>query len=174
MLNRMYDDIRKEIENILDKKAPEMFDFLPKGTKGFTIFGGADKLIRRSDRLRKSFVQGYRDNYSNVVITDNKLVITRGSKVPYARIHELGGQIEITSRMRKFFWWQYFINRKKNPLLAYAWKVMALFKEVIKMPQRPYLSPALSNIQKLITERLTNKIGSYFKLEITKDAQTNT
>ena len=56
------------------------------------------------------------------------------SPLPYANIHNEGGRIPITTRMRGYFWAQY--KETKNPL----WKALALTKKThIDIPKRQFV-----------------------------------
>lgn len=66
-----------------------------------------------------------------------------GDVVPYAEIHQAGGDIVITSKMRAFFWAKYL--EKGNEM----YKRLALAKGPLKVPARPYL---------VITQRMVDRI----------------
>ena len=53
----------------------------------------------------------------------------------YAAIHNYGGSITVTAKMKKFFWYKYKVTKDD------AWKWMALMKtgSVITIPQRQFL-----------------------------------
>ena len=53
----------------------------------------------------------------------------------YASIHNYGGTIRVTAKMKKFFWYKYKATKDD------AWKWMALMKtgSVITIPQRQFL-----------------------------------
>ncbi len=57
------------------------------------------------------------------------------SSEPYASIHNEGGQITVTAKMKRFFWAKYKETKEE------AWKRMALMKvgKVIKMPKRRFI-----------------------------------
>lgn len=49
---------------------------------------------------------------------------------PYAKIHNEGGRLEITAKMRRYFWaMHYKAKKRKNDELAGYWKNMALTKK---------------------------------------------
>ncbi|TWI22184.1 phage virion morphogenesis protein [Sphingobacterium siyangense] len=81
--------------------------------------------------------------------------ITWSSSLPYASIHNEGGEIRVTQKMKKYFWAMYYkaneamtttkkgilINSRRNIRLANEaekWKNLALMKEgyMIKIPKR--------------------------------------
>ena len=80
------------------------------------------------------------------------------SNMPYAKIHNEGGKIKVTPKLKKFFWAKYRevvlkIKRKKNgdlmksslktAKIAEFYKAMALKKvgSYITMPQRQFIGP---------------------------------
>lgn len=80
------------------------------------------------------------------------------SNMPYAKIHNEGGKIKVTPKMKKFFWAKYRelvpkIKRKKNgdlmksslptARIAEFYKAMALKKvgSLITMPKRQFIGP---------------------------------
>lgn len=69
--------------------------------------------------------------------------LTKGSTVPGAAIHEFGGSIKITARMRRFFWAKYY---EASGFERLFWQRMALTKkQFINIPKRAYLHPALDD-----------------------------
>lgn len=57
-----------------------------------------------------------------------------GSELEYAQIHNEGGRIKVTPKMKRFFWAQYYKTKKA------FWKNMALSKKkYIVIPQRKFL-----------------------------------
>lgn len=112
--------------------------------------------------------------------TDNS--ITFYSELPYASIHNEGGEIVVTERMKRFFWYKYYsatgsFGRKKNGNLrndkrnrqlgdeADFWKAMALMKvgSTIKIPKRQFLgkSPEVETaVREIIEENLTEYINN--------------
>lgn len=111
--------------------------------------------------------------------------ITFYSSLPYAAIHNDGGEIRVTQRMKSFFWHKYYEavggfgrkkdgnlrNDKKNKRLsteAEFYKAMALMKvgSTVKIPRRRFLgtSPQLEEgVKKIIEDNLTQ----YFETAIT-------
>ena len=61
--------------------------------------------------------------------------VTWETSEPYAAIHNYGGTITVTARMKRFFWYKYKATRDD------AWKWMALMKvgSKIQIPQRQFL-----------------------------------
>lgn len=93
-------------------------------------------LMLRTGKLRKSLL--------NPKITQNSIVWS--SSMPYADIHNNGGEIKITPQMRKFFWAMFYKisnagKRGNLPMQAQMWKALALKKvgETIKIEKRQFI-----------------------------------
>lgn len=99
--------------------------------------------------------------------------ITFFTSLPYAAIHNEGGEIKVTTRMKAFFWHKYYeatggFKRKKDGSLSKSkaqvqlsteaefWKHLALMKEgkTIRIPRRRFLgaSPELEQMVRRIIE----------------------
>ena len=103
--------------------------------------------------------------------------ITFHTTVPYAAIHNEGGEIKVTDRMRRYFWAMYYkanggLGRRKDGTLrkdkknarlsteAEFWKHLALMRtgSAIKIPRRRFLGthPQLeAAVVSIIEKRLT-------------------
>lgn len=131
---------------------------------GRRALGDHGPLRSLSGRLRRSLTTrgriadtgGASETIFRVLTSGPLRIMEFGTSVEYAAIHEFGGLIRVTPRMRKFFWARWF--ETKDPF----WKHMALFKDQIRMPARPYLRPALRDererIEQEATERFLNII----------------
>lgn len=79
----------------------------------------------------------------------NDEMVSVGSDVEYADIHNSGGKIKVTSKMKKYFW------RKFNSTGNSRWKAMALSNEIV-IPQRQFLGmndELESKIENIIKEK---------------------
>lgn len=109
--------------------------------------------------------------------------ITFFSTLPYASIHNDGGEIKVTRKMKAFFWHKYYettgsFGRKKNgerrndkrtvqlSTEAEFWKFMALMKEgnSIKIPRRRFLG-ASPEVEKVVKEIIEENLTEYFEHE---------
>lgn len=121
----------------------------------------------------------------NITSRSDDRSITFFSDLPYAAIHNEGGEIKVTRKMKAFFWHKYYeavggFGRKKNGSLrqdkrnrqlsseADFYKAMALMKvgDSVKIPRRRFLgtSPVLEErVKKIVEENL----ASYFETYIT-------
>lgn len=118
--------------------------------------------------------------------TDNSIVFY--SDLPYAAIHNDGGIIVVTARMKRYFWAKYYetcgaFGRKKNGerrndkrtnrLTGEAdfWQAMALMRvgRQIKIPRRRFLgaSPEVeASVREIIEANLTEYFEKDFKVII--------
>lgn len=57
------------------------------------------------------------------------------SSLPYTALHNEGGKITVTDKMKRFFWYKYMRTKDE------AWKRMALMKtgKIISIPQRQFI-----------------------------------
>lgn len=107
--------------------------------------------------------------------------ITFYTDLPYAAIHNEGGEIKVTKRMKSHFWKKYYetvgsFGRKKNGGLrrdkrnvrlsteAEFYKFMALKKEgsVIRMPKRQFLGVS-PEVEAAVKEIVEENITEYFR-----------
>lgn len=107
--------------------------------------------------------------------------ITFFSTLPYASIHNDGGEIKVTRKMKRYFWHKYYattgsFGRKKNgerrgdkrtvqlSTEAEFWKHMALMKEgkSIKIPRRRFLGVS-PEVEKTVKEIIEENLTDYFE-----------
>ncbi len=109
----------------------------------------------------------------NILSKSDDNSVTFYTTLPYALIHNEGGEIKVTARMKAFFWHKYYeatggFKRKKDGSLSKSkaqvqlsteaefWKHLALMKEgkTIRIPRRRFLgaSPELEQMVKRIIE----------------------
>ena len=125
-----------------------------KGRKGGAGEDNGRAILMMSGRLRRSFR-----------MTSTGLVITVATDVPYAEVHNEGGQVTqtvtVTKKMRRFFW-AMFKNTGDD-----KWKFMALSKSAtiqrkFTMPKRQFIgeNPTLDrNITFLLETELSMIFG---------------
>lgn len=106
---------------------------------------GGNTLVKTGN-LRRSVKQ--------ISVSPTRVVI--GSDMPYAKIHNEGGKIEITPKMRRYFWAMF----KKTKDVKY--KAMALTKQKhLTMPKRQFIgdSHALPvALDRMIIKELKNTL----------------
>ena len=113
--------------------------------------------------------------------------ITFSSDLPYAAIHNEGGEITVTRRMKSYFWHRYYSaqgsfglrkdgSRRRNKRNRYLteeaafWKAMALKRvgSKIKMPRRQFLWPH-PYVEQQVKAIIEENLEQYFKdLDLTK------
>lgn len=105
------------------------------------------------------------------------------SDLPYAAIHNEGGEIKVTQRMKRFFWYKYYSttgsfgrrkdgnlrrDKRNNQLSTEAefWKCMALMKvgASIKIPRRQFLGNS-PEVETAVREIIEENITEYFKTD---------
>ena len=105
------------------------------------------------------------------------------SDLPYAAIHNEGGEIKVTDRMKRFFWYKYYsttgsFGRRKDGTLrrdkrnnqltteAEFWKYMALMKvgASIKIPRRQFLGNS-PEVEAAVREIIEENISEYFRTD---------
>ena len=105
------------------------------------------------------------------------------SDLPYAAIHNEGGEIKVTERMKRFFWYKYYsttgsFGRRKDGSLrrdkrnrqltteAEFWKCMALMKvgASIKIPRRQFLGNS-PEVETAVREIIEENITEFFKTD---------
>ena len=117
-------------------------------------------LMMRTGALRKSLRSDIMGNNS----------IRWESSLPYADIHNSGGAIVVTQKMKGFFWYRYRVetngNNKNISPVAMFWKSMALKKigSTIVIPQRQFIGehPQVhQNIRQVADEWFTNNVKPF-------------
>ena len=135
--------LREEFDRNFERKA--FFDEKWPATK-LTYHRGS--LMMRTGRLRKSLL--------SPKVTSNGIIWS--SSLPYADIHNNGGEMRVTPQMRKFFWAKYYqtssaTTKKKNgeasssarnrklSIEAEQWKALALkpIGSIIKIEKRQFI-----------------------------------
>ena len=114
-------------------------------------------------------------------ITPNSIIFR--SDHPAAAIHNEGGEIKVTAKMKKFFWYKYYsttgsFGRRKDGTMrkdkrtvqlsteAEFWKFMALMKvgSTIKIPRRQFLGNA-PEVEKMVREIIEENITEFFNTD---------
>ena len=177
LMRRMLKDIRIDVASEFDRnfETQSFFGQAWQRHRSPTRQGG--HILMKTGALRRSIAAKTDDSG-----------ITFSSDLPYAAIHNEGGDIKVTRRMKAYFWAMYYkanggLGRRKDGTLrkdkrneqltteAEFWKRMALMKvgSVIKMPQRRFIGnhPDLEeNVKAIIksrTEEFLNNPNTYKK-----------
>lgn len=129
---------------------------------------GSRLSIRTGDLVRAVLGVG-KGKIRDVIVGENEAVfsigvdvdVDKGTGIPYARLHELGGVMTVNQAMRRFFWYKYKSTGDRK------WKVMS-GKSSLYFPKREYLRPAVYDNVNFIKQVLENKVGEYLKFTITR------
>ncbi len=147
-------DLEKKITNDLAVELADEFDrnferkaFFTEKWASPKINNARGSVMNRSGNLRRSIKYSVRDG-----------MILFSSSLPYASIHNEGGEITVTAQMKKYFWAMYYkatggittkkdggeSSSKKNVKLtaeAAKWRGMALMKvgQKIKIEKRQFI-----------------------------------
>jgi phage gpG-like protein len=92
-----------------------------------------------------------------------KSAVVFSSSEPYAEIHNEGGEIEITPKMRRFFWAKYYENGKTGAT-AEMYKNLALKKvgDKIKIPKRQFIGDA-PEVRKAVESIINDNMQRHVK-----------
>ena len=109
--------------------------------------------------------------------------ITFYTDLPYAAIHNDGGEIVVTEKMKRFFWHKYYeatgsFGRKKNgerrndkrtrqlSTEADFWRFMALKRAgtTIRIPRRRFLGTG-PEVERIVREIIEDNLNEYFDMD---------
>ena len=169
IIRRILRDIQVDLADEFDRnfERQAFFSHAWERRKSPTRPGG--HILVDTGQLRRS-IQSKTDDNS----------VTFSSTLPYAAIHNDGGEITVTAKMKKFFWYKYnaavgSFGRKKDGSRrndkrtlqlsseAEFWKAMALMKvgQKIKIPQRQFLGVS-TEVEKLVQDIVEENLEDYF------------
>ena len=143
MLRRVMRALRVELKDEFDR------NFERKGFFGKPWKKSEHGLIDTGD-LRKSL---------GAENTDTSVTIF--SDAEYAEIHNEGGKIRVTEKMKKYFWARYAERKEEK------WKAMALKKvgSYIEIPERRFVGDA-PEVRKVVEEVLAEELEEWLTGEI--------
>lgn len=170
VVNRILSDIRVDLGDEFDQNFERESFFSEKWARRKSPLRPGGHTLVDTGALRRS-VKSRSDSTS----------ITFYSDLPYAPIHNEGGEIKVTARMKRYFWHRYYeaqggFGRKKNGELrntqknrqlgseAEFWRAMALMKvgKTVKIPKRQFLGMS-PEIEKDVREIIENNLTEYFE-----------
>lgn len=152
VVRRILSDIRVELGDEFDQNFERQGFFAEKWQRRKSPIRGDGHILVASGDLRKS-IRSRSDESS----------ITFHSDLAYAGIHNEGGEIKVTARMKRFFWHKYYETKDE------FWKAMALMKvgKTIKIPRRQFLGMAPeveTEVRKIIEDNLTQYFEHDFNI----------
>lgn len=179
----MNQDVQKIIRNILSDIRVEMSDEFDRNFERQAFFSEAWQRRKSPTRPGGSILIDTGKLRQSISSRSTENSITFFSTLPYAAIHNDGGEIKVTRKMKAFFWHKYYettgsFGRKKNgerrndkrtvqlSTEAEFWKFMALMKEgkSIKIPRRRFLG-ASPEVEKVVKEIIEENLTDYFEHE---------
>ena len=170
------------IRNILSDLRVELTDEFDQNFARQSYFGRAwqrrksplrdGALLQQSGALRRS-IHSPRTNDTS---------ITFSSPLPYASIHNEGGEIEVTGKMKRYFWAKYYeatgsVTRRKDgstsqskrnvarTAAAEFYRRMALMKvgQKIQMPQRQFIGGG-PEVEAIVRGIIDENLNEYLTL----------
>jgi len=179
-------DMKQVIRNILKDIRVELSDEFDRNFERQGFFSEAWQRRKSPTRPGGSILIDTGGLRKSIRSKSTDSSITFYSDAPHAEIHNEGGEITVTAKMKRFFWAKYYaatgsFGRKKNgerrndkrtiQLSAEAefWKHLALMKvgSTIKIPRRQFLghSPEVEqSVREIIEENLTEYFNHDFKV----------
>lgn len=182
----MNKDVQKLFQLIIKDIGVELGDEFDKNFERQAFFSEAWR--RRRSPIRndgRAILTDSGQLRSSIGFRTTENSVTFFSNLPYAGIHNDGGEIVVTKRMKGFFWHKYmnaagaltFARRKDGSLRkdkgtrqisaeAEFWRAMALMKvgAVIKIPRRRFLGYS-PEVEKEIREIIEENLNDYFNVE---------
>ena len=172
ILKRILDDTRVEMTDEFDQNFERQSFFGEAWQRRKSPIRQGGHILVDTGRLRRSIQSRTTDNS-----------ITFFTEEPYAAIHNEGGEIVVTTKMKRYFWHKYYetvgsfdrkkdgsrSNNKRTVQLseeAEFWKFMALKKvgTTIKIPRRRFLGTS-PEVEKAVREIIEENITEYINFE---------
>lgn len=126
-------------------------------------------VLKRAVRIKRTGVDG--------------AVVGVDEAIPYAQIHNEGGEIEITPKMRRFFWAMYYRyagqmvyntrtkkaadtkrNRGLNEMAAFYRNMAITNKKTITIPKRQFIGDS-AKLDREILNHITKEMNAFFNVE---------
>ena len=175
-----YDHI---IKNILRDIQVDMADEFDRNFERQAFFSEAWQRRKSPTRPRGHILVDTGGLRRSITSRETQNSIIFRSEHPAAAIHNEGGEIKVTAKMKKFFWYKYYsttgsFGRKKNGELrktkrniqlsteAEFWKFMALMKigSTFKIPRRQFLGNA-PEVEQTVREIIEENITEFFNTD---------
>lgn len=172
ILGRILNDIRVEMTDEFDQNFERQSFFGEAWQRRKSPMRPGGHILINTGRLRRSIQSRTTENS-----------ITFFTEEPYAAIHNEGGEIVVTEKMKRYFWHKYYeatgsFGRKKDGSRrndkrtvqlseeAEFWKFMALKKAdtTIKIPRRRFLGTS-PEVEKAVREIIEENITEYINFE---------
>ena len=105
----------------------------------------SNRVATQSGNLFQSFVPNKAGNLTKFTDTGGVASVEYGSKLEYARVHELGAFIRTKGKMEGFFWARY-----RETKLPYYRNIALKIRHRggVQIPARPFFAPAVEEFKK--------------------------
>ena len=172
VIRRILSDIRVELGDEFDRNFERQAFFSDAWTRRKSPTRPGGTILVDTGTLRRSIRSRTTDDS-----------ITFYTDLPYAAIHNDGGEIVVTEKMKRFFWHKYYeatgsFGRKKNgerrndkrtrQLSAEAdfWRFMALKRAgtTIRIPRRRFLGTG-PEVERIVREIIEDNLNEYFDMD---------
>ena len=172
VLGRILNDIRVDLTDEFDQNFEREAFFSEAWSRRKSPLRPGGHILVDTGRLRRSIQSRTTENS-----------ITFFTEEPHAAIHNEGGEIVVTTKMKRYFWHKYYeatgsFGRKKDGSRrndkrtvqlseeAEFWKFMALKKvgTTIKIPRRRFLGTS-PEVEKAVREIIEENITEYINFE---------
>lgn len=176
----MKGEIAKIFKQILRDIKVELSDEFDRNFERQAFFSEAWKRSRRASARNKATLIDTGSLRKSIMSRSDATSITFYSSLPYAAIHNEGGEIKVTARMKRYFWAKYYetsgsFGRKKDGTLrrdkrnarltdeAEMWRYMALMRvgSTIKIPRRRFLG-ASPEVETAVRTIIEDNLKDYF------------
>ena len=158
-LNKFHQNILNDVRIELDDEFDRNFErkaFFDKPWVKTVLMNRRGSLMARNNNLRRSLqskVDGDKIRYS--------------SSLPYASIHNEGGEIKVTAKMKKYFWAKYYEagGSKSKNIEASQFKALALMPigKKMKIPERRFIGQH-PRIREVIQEVVNDNLDDLNKI----------
>lgn len=168
IIRKILRDIRVDLASEFDRNFERQAFFASAWKRHHSPMRQGKHILVDTSALRRS-----------IKATSDANSVTFSSGLPYAAIHNDGGEIKVTARMKRFFWHKYYeargsFTRRKDGSLSRSkaqvrlsteaefWQHMALMKvgSTIKIPQRRFLGTA-PELEAQVREIITRNVNEY-------------
>lgn len=166
-------DLDKFLQNVIHDVKVDLTDEFDRNFERKAFFDEKWQHTKLHNRIGSLMIRrGNLQNSINADIQGNKIVFR--SSLPYASIHNEGGELTITTKMKKYFWAKHIeAKNTKNIIEAEQFKAMALkpIGSKIIIPKRQFIgnhpkvkeaveravNANLEELNKAIKQALSNK-----------------
>lgn len=186
----MRGEIEKIFRQILRDIKVELSDEFDRNFERQAFFSEKWQRSRRAERRGGATLIDTGKLRRSITSKSDATSITFYTTEPYAGIHNEGGAIKVTAKMKRFFWAKYYeasgsFGRRLRGTTAKngqgdeasMWQCLALMRvgSRIKIPRRRFLGASEEverAVREIIEENLTEFLGSRLAVKIQEDIDT--